>query len=348
MNRFAWMIVVFALYETRVSSEELEFSLSESIGPVSCLEAVHVAERAVDGLDITQVRDDMIFGILLYAIEGQAATQEVTVYVHPETARVHAISRKGLGMEMRNGILAAAHRGASRLAPENTLAAIRKALDLGADIIEMDVRQTKDDHLILMHNSDVSHTTDGKGKVSDLTLEQIKSLDAGSWFGEAFKDERVPTLEEALDLIRGKGAPDFDLKSATPEVFVQTLHAEIEKDPSLFEHAAMYCSNLSLRAKVLELEPRLRIRPTVQKGILGLPALMSQYEKPLVNIEWIDFTGDLIRQVHLAGCLAVVNTHGRHDTRPKMTYAIQAGADIIMTDRLDVLVPLLKEKGLHP
>lgn len=251
-------------------------------------------------------------------------------------------------MEMRHGVLAAAHRGANHAAPENTLAAIREAVELGADIVELDVRQTRDGHLILMHNATVSHTTHGQGKVSELTLEQLKALDAGAWFGEAFKGEKVPTLEEALDVIRGKAAPDFDLKSATPEVFIKALHAEFKKNPSLFEQAAMYCSNLPLRAKVLELEPRLRIRPALKNGIEGLPELLQQYGKPIVNIEWVDFSEELIRQVHLAGCLAVVNTHGPNDTPEKMSLAIEAGADIIMTDRLDILVPLLREMGVHP
>lgn len=251
-------------------------------------------------------------------------------------------------MELRNRVLAAAHRGASRLAPENTLAAIRKAVELGADIVEMDIRQTKDGHLVLMHNAAVDNTSNGKGKVAELTLEQIRSLDAGSWFGEPFKGEKIPTMEEALDVIRGKAVPDFDLKSATPEIFVQALHTEFEKNPSLFEQCAMYCSNVRLRSKVLELEPHLKMRPALHKGIYGLPVLLNEFDKPLVNIEWADFTEELVRQVHLAGCQAVVNTHGRHDTELKITAAIEAGADIIMTDRLDLLVPLLRKKGVHP
>ncbi len=348
MIRLAWMILVLSLCDVGGFSANLEYALQESIGPVSRLDAVHVAERAVAGFEVTTVTSDNSMGLELYAIEGQAASQEMTVYVHPDTARVYALSRKGVGMEMRNGVLAAAHRGANYAAPENTLAAIRKAVELGADIVEMDVRQTKDGHLILMHNATVSHTTNGQGKVNNLTLEQIKALDAGSWFGEEFTGERVPTLEEALDVIRGKAAADFDLKSATPEVFIRALHAEFEKAPTFFERTAMYCSNLSLRAKVLDLEPRLRIRPALQNGVQGLPALLSQYNKPLINIEWSDFSEDLIRQVHLAGCQAVVNTHGPHDTPPEICHAIGAGADIIMTGRLDILVPLLREKGVHP
>jgi len=335
-------------FEQRSANLPTASFLCDPIGAISPIEAIHVAEREVEGFDVSKVEVEDSAGIPLYAVQGKVATEEISAYIHADTARLNVLARKGTGMELRNGVLTAAHRGASRLAPENTLAAIRKAVELGADIIEMDIRQTKDGHLVLMHNSDVSHTTDGEGKVADLTLEQIKSLDAGSWFGEAFKGEKVPTLEEALDAIRGKAVADFDLKAASPERFVQALHAEFEKDPTLFERAAMYCSNTRLRSKVHELEPRLRIRPTVPRGVHGLPGLLSEWESPLVNIEWVDFSEELVRQVHLAGCKVVVNTHGRHDTELKMTAAIEAGADIIMTDRLDVLVPLLRKKGLHP
>lgn len=79
-----------------------------------------------------------------------------------------------------------AHRGASGTAPENTFAAFQKAVDLRADMIELDVHLTRDKQLIVMHDSTVDRTTDGKGKIADLTLGEIKMLDAGSWFGAEF------------------------------------------------------------------------------------------------------------------------------------------------------------------
>jgi len=94
-----------------------------------------------------------------------------------------------------------AHRGASHTHPENTLAAFREAVRLGAHMIEFDVYLTKDKKLAVLHDSTVDRTTDGTGKVSDLTWAEIRRLDAGSWKGTAFKGERVPTLREALDVM---------------------------------------------------------------------------------------------------------------------------------------------------
>ena len=105
-----------------------------------------------------------------------------------------------------------AHRGASGNYPENTLIAFQKALEIGVDEIELDLHMTKDDHLIVMHDSTVDRTTNGTGAIAELTLTEIKALDAGSAFGEQFRGERVPTWEEALDLVQGKVRLNVHLK----------------------------------------------------------------------------------------------------------------------------------------
>lgn len=102
-------------------------------------------------------------------------------------------------------VMRIAHRGASGQAPENTLAAIGRALEIGVDLVEVDVHLTADGWPVLMHDRTVDRTTDGSGPVDTLRLAEVRSLDAGSWFGPAFAGERVPTLEEALDLV-GKRA----------------------------------------------------------------------------------------------------------------------------------------------
>lgn len=97
--------------------------------------------------------------------------------------------------------LVIAHRGASAHAPENTLAALRHAIAVRAHALEIDVRQSKDGHLVLMHDATVDRTTNGTGSVADLTLTELKTLDAGSWFDRQFADERIPTLDEVIDLL---------------------------------------------------------------------------------------------------------------------------------------------------
>jgi len=94
-----------------------------------------------------------------------------------------------------------AHRGASSTHPENTKASIIEAVKLGAQMIEFDVRKTKDNKLVVMHDKSVDKTTNGRGKIKDLTLEEILKLDAGEWKDSKFKGEKVPEFEEILDII---------------------------------------------------------------------------------------------------------------------------------------------------
>lgn len=305
-------------------------------------------ERELPGLDVTSVKPLGESGLPLYEVGGKTEAGEAGGYVHAETARILMKVEKGKQPERLDRVLVAAHRGANKAAPENTLAAVRKAIEQGADLVEIDIRQTQDGHLILMHDSMLEKTTNGEGAVGDKTLEELRKLDAGAWFGPEFQGETIPTLEEAFEELRGKAYPDFDLKSASPEVFVAALRAELEKTPDLFAHSGLYCGNLELRRQVVELEPRIRVRHTVRNGEIGLASALAEFNPPLVNVEWSDFTESLVRRIHLAGKKTVVNTHGSHDTEFKMTAAIDAGADVIMTDHPDLLVPLLRKKGLHP
>jgi len=98
-----------------------------------------------------------------------------------------------------------AHRGFSAVAPENTLAAVRKAIEAGADGCEFDVRASKDGVVVLMHDRTVDRTTNAEGKVGEFTAAQLQQMDAGSWKGEAYAGEPVPTLVQVLRAMKGKG-----------------------------------------------------------------------------------------------------------------------------------------------
>lgn len=92
------------------------------------------------------------------------------------------------------------HRGAAALAPENTLAAISAGIDRGVDMVEIDIQQSADGVLVLMHDATVDRTTNGSGSVRDLSWDELRALDAGAWFSPSFAGERVPSLAEALAL----------------------------------------------------------------------------------------------------------------------------------------------------
>lgn len=111
------------------------------------------------------------------------------------------------------GLITVAHRGASKRAPENTMAAFRKAVELGADMIECDVQMSKDGTLVVIHDTKVNRTTNGRGKVRRLTFRRLRALDAGSWFDTAYRGERIPSLDEVLAAFGGTTGLLIDLKS---------------------------------------------------------------------------------------------------------------------------------------
>lgn len=123
-----------------------------------------------------------------------------------------------------------AHRGASGegLAPENTLAAFEMAIQIGVDAVEVDVHATRDNRVIVIHDATLDRTTDRFGVIRDLTYDEIKEADAGSWFGAEFKGERVPELEEVLDLARHRALLLIEIKADfLAEKVLQTV---VEKD----------------------------------------------------------------------------------------------------------------------
>ena len=130
------------------------------------------------------------------------------------------------------GVYVIAHRGAHADIPENTLAAYQKAIDLGADFVEFDLRTTRDGEFVCIHNETVdAYTSDGtRGKVCNFTLAEIQLLDIGSRIGPKWNDERVPTFEEILSLCKGKVGIYLDLKDAPiKEVATVILSHEMEQ-----------------------------------------------------------------------------------------------------------------------
>jgi len=107
--------------------------------------------------------------------------------------------------DLKGRFFVVAHRGASGHEPENTLRAVRRAIEIGADVVEVDVRVSKDGALVVIHDDTVDRTTSGRGKVRDMTAAELRSLDAG-------KGERIPLLEEVLDEVKGRVALFLELK----------------------------------------------------------------------------------------------------------------------------------------
>ncbi|MFZ5616147.1 MAG: glycerophosphodiester phosphodiesterase [Pseudomonadota bacterium] len=241
-------------------------------------------------------------------------------------------------------VIVVGHRGTKRFAPENTLAAFDKAIEMGARAIEMDVRMTADGEFVIMHDATVDRTTNGRGLVSQMTLAEIKKLDAGSWFGREFAGERVPTLREALRDIKGRAAADIDFKSGpdnSAELITQILDEEGFDDGSLvtvFVRAWHY-------RKMKPLPARYVLRPHFQSAAQAAAAAHDDSVE-IMGLRRRSFSFAAARAIADNELTLFSNVMGRDDNEVGFSDSLRAGARFIQTDRLDLLVPYLKERGL--
>lgn len=117
----------------------------------------------------------------------------------------------------QKNVFVAAHRGASGTHPENTIAAYEEALKSGADMIEVDVQMTLDKRIICFHDSQLGRTTRGRKRINQLPYKALRNKDVGTWYDKYFHRERIPTLEDAIDLIKGKAYLNIEIKSRKKE-----------------------------------------------------------------------------------------------------------------------------------
>lgn len=158
--------------------------------------------------------------------------------------------------------LVVAHRGASGTAPENTLASFQKAIEDGAHLIEMDVQATADAIPIVFHDKGISRTTNGRGLASKLNYDDLKKFDSGFWFGEEFKGEHIPSLEEVLSFLSGKILLNIELKNLglQPELILRNIFELLEMYDfsNKVVISSFYYNELELAKKI---NPRIPIAP---------------------------------------------------------------------------------------
>jgi glycerophosphoryl diester phosphodiesterase len=182
------------------------------------------------------------------------------------------------------------HRGFAHLAPENTLPSFKLALEAGADVVELDCRQTRDGQLIVFHDGHLDRTTDaakrwGKKKirVESKTAAELQTLDAGSWFDPKFAGAKVPLLGEALDLINGAGHVTLiERKSGDAAAYVKLL-----RDKSLVNQVVMIAFDWQFLCAFRELEPGQVF------GALGPPTTLANGRRPRLksrrlSAAWLD------------------------------------------------------------
>ncbi len=242
----------------------------------------------------------------------------------------------------RRGPLISAHRGFSKIAPENTMPALQAAFDAGADFVEIDVRMTADGVLVLMHDALVDRTTSGRGLVSALSFSEIRHLDAGGWFKRSYAGTLVPTLDEVLAWSRGRLAVLIELKNSPDRdpAFVAALIDAIERNgaedfaiPACFDHPTL--------AELNRRRPQWQLEMIVPCRLVDPVHAARAAGASLLSLEPEYTVAEDVEVLHAAE-LAVLTTvtspgHGR--------VLLGMGVDVVESDDVELAVSALREVG---
>jgi len=234
-----------------------------------------------------------------------------------------------------------AHRGASALAPENTIAAFERAVELGADVIELDLHMSQGGELVVIHDDTLDRTTDGSGPVHQRSLAELMRLDAGRWFGEGFAGQRIPRLDEVLDRFAGKVPLALEIKAGStffPGIEEKVVSALRER-AAIDQTAVASFDHYALR-RLKEIEPTIRTAAL----LVGRPVSLSAIAGP-AKADGLALEASFVTKTEVEACRAaglqivvwVVNDPAQ------MRHFIGLGVDGIITDRPDLLRLALTE-----
>lgn len=235
------------------------------------------------------------------------------------------------------------------MAPENTLAAVERALELGVDLIEIDVHATRDGHLVVLHDPTMDRTTDGRGAVRDATLAEVRRLRAGMWFDPPFADARVPTLAEVLEMTRRRVPLLVEVKPrGISELVVETI-----RDLRAMEDVIVQSFHPTSVKEVRELERRIPAALLVGRVPVGhtrwrgrsLVKKALQVGANALALSHLAVTPSLADEVHRRAMSLWVWTVDEEVAMQKM---IQLGADGVITNHPDRLHRLLTGETVAP
>ncbi len=232
-----------------------------------------------------------------------------------------------------SGSIIIAHRGLDETYPENTLVAFKAALDRGM-AIEIDVRGTSDDELVVMHDDTVDRTTDGSGAVANMTLTELKQLDAGSWWDSEFAGERVPTLDETLDVVRDHGIAEtsliLEMKTLDPGS-VSKICRGLEERGLLGKTVGIGLIHLSVDVRRRFYEGSADFQcATVANVAAEIPTAVSDPYSSWIYARF-PLGADDVKAMHNGGKKVIASGYGVMDDIDVMVACAEAGADTIMS-----------------
>lgn len=236
-----------------------------------------------------------------------------------------------------NRPLIIAHRGNGVIAPENTLAAYQQAFEDGAEMVETDVNISKDDHLVIIHDSTLDRTTNLSGNVHDYTLDELQQADAGAWFNAEFKGERIPTVQDAMLFSKEKGmAMCFEVKGLGTLRSTQIARRLVQliQDHDAFDRIFLSSYYHEALAVAKNLAPHLMlaperlpddVEPEIQEALRQAQSLNAE----VLQLHYRFLYPDILKSLHEAG---IAVWAWPTTTEEEIIPAIRTGTDGVMGD----------------
>jgi glycerophosphoryl diester phosphodiesterase len=240
-------------------------------------------------------------------------------------------------LEFEDAVAITAHRGSSRTAPENTLSALRQAMEDGADYAEIDVQTTGDGQVVIMHDRDFMRVAGDPRRLENLTLEEARRIDVGRWFAPGFAEEPVPTLSEAITLVRGRMRLNIELKYNRPDPGLAAAVIEILRREGFVDQCVITSLDLGSLRQVEEAEPDLATGLVLTRAV-GNPARLPV---DFLSVNTSAATNRLISYAQRTGKAIHVWTVNDPDT---MTRMLDAGVDNVITDEPAEMRRVLEER----
>ena len=236
-----------------------------------------------------------------------------------------------------------AHRGFSSRAPENTLIAVQQAIEVGADMVEVDVTVTADGHVICLHDETLDRTSNGSGLPNNMTLAEIKQLDAGSWFAPEYAGEKIPTLSEVLDAVKGRILINIEIKPEAVEYGVVQKVSSLVNEHEMLDSVVV--SSFSPEA--------LRLMKITDQAVMTASLFNKEIHTgrdPLeiiqevgsrgFNISGKRLTPEMLERCHKHGIPVAVYTV---NDVAEMRDLMKLGVDAVFTDHPDLMLEVVAQ-----
>jgi len=244
-------------------------------------------------------------------------------------------------------VLVASHRATHNKFPENSLAAIKESIRIGVDIIEIDVKVSKDGVPFLMHDRTLDRTTTGKGDPEELTWDELQQL----FIVDKGKTTRlkIPSLEEALKLSHGQILVDLDLKTDRIDRVVQVVNKTDTKDFVFF-----FDSDYEVLSRIQAANREFMIMPRAH-SLEQVDSAITLFDPPIIHIDFSFYSPECVSAIQASSARVWINSLGAPDDdlrrgkeKRALKKLLQHGASIVQTDEPQLLLQALRDQGFHP